>query len=87
MSIDQSNIHKPLFAVSIILFFIGFTNLFGPKVTGLGKGLGAVFFILFFICNLLKGEKTDDELRGDPSQIAPKSKKRSASRDLNAVHA
>ncbi len=63
MSINRSNVHKPLLALSIVLLSVGFSGLFGPQATGLGKGFGAVFFILFFICNLLKNEKTDDEIR------------------------
>jgi hypothetical protein len=47
----------------MVLLLIGFGGFFGPKTSGLRKGFGAVFFILFFICNLLKKEKTDEEIR------------------------
>ena len=63
MKINQSNIHKVMLAISLLLAFIGFSDLFGPVSSGLGRGFGAVFFCLFMICNYLKNEKTDQELR------------------------
>lgn len=82
MSLNRLNVHKPLLALSIILFLIGFSGLFGPQVTGLGKGFGAVFFILFFICNLLKNEKTDVEFREGASPARSES---SVPRDLHKL--
>src|SRR5438093_7388383 len=62
MSINRSNIHKPFLATSLVLALIGFSGFFGEKITGLGKGVAAISFILFLICNYLKNERTDEEL-------------------------
>jgi hypothetical protein len=62
MSVNRSNIHRPAVTISLILFAVGFSGLFGPKTTGMCKGFGAVCFIIFMIFNYLKNEKMDDEL-------------------------
>lgn len=63
MNLNRSNIHKFFISVSLVLFGIGFSGLFGPQTTGLGKGFGAIFFVLFMIFNFLKNELTDQERR------------------------
>lgn len=60
--LDRFNIHKLFIALSIGLTLIGLSGFGSNGLNGAFRGLGAVFFVLFYICNLLKNEKTDEEL-------------------------
>ena len=59
---NRSNIHKACLSLSLPLLVLGFSGVVGPQSTGLSKGFGAVFFLMFLICNFLKNEMTDEEL-------------------------
>jgi hypothetical protein len=87
MSINRSNIHKLFLAVSLILALAGFSDLFGPLTSGLGRGFGAVFFSLFMICNYLKNEKTDEELSEEVSAGSVKPETNAPSINLQTARA
>ena len=68
MTINRSNVHRLLLVISLVVAAIGFSDAFGPQISGLGRGFGAVSFSLFLIFNYLKNEKTDQELAMQPEQ-------------------
>jgi hypothetical protein len=57
-----NSLHTIFLGASVACFLIGFSDLLGPILSGLGRAMGGIFFILFFICRLLKDEHTDEEL-------------------------
>lgn len=87
MHINRSNIHKLVLAISLILAVIGFSDLFGPIMSGLGRGFGAVFFSLFMICNYLKYQKTDDEVCHEASAVSARPQSNSPAIELQTAKA
>lgn len=69
-SFNRFTAHRVFIVCSIVLGAIGLSNIGSAQFSGLVLALGAVFFVLFAIFNLLKGQKTDDEIAADNARRA-----------------
>jgi uncharacterized membrane protein YtjA (UPF0391 family) len=58
-------------AVSIVAALIGFSGIGGAMANGLGKALGAVFFVLYFISRTAGQEPSDSPLSQTAAQVEP----------------
>jgi hypothetical protein len=85
----MATIPKTFLILSVTSFLVGFSGLGGPSWVGLGKALGGVFFILFFIFHILGPEsaKQDAELEEYQSALSEGAKKHERTKKQRSARA